>query len=221
MIHQYKLGGYNVVLDVCSGAVHVVDEVAYDIIGMYESHTQEEITARILEKYPNNPEVNEAELADCYSQIEELKAAGKLFTPDTFAPMAGKLKEKTSGVVKALFNADKAVFSETGTKMKNSITRRPKQVDKVFGDIESCPVESFVCGDFNDNPMSYTYFRMTRGRRDAFVEAGEGFGATYSRLWPLLRIDYVLVPDRFDPTGFVVPRVGYSDHYPAVAEIKF
>ena len=30
MIHQYKLGGYNIVLDVCSGAVHVVDEAALE-----------------------------------------------------------------------------------------------------------------------------------------------------------------------------------------------
>ena len=35
MIHQYKLGGYNIVLDVCSGSVHVVDEVAYDVIARF------------------------------------------------------------------------------------------------------------------------------------------------------------------------------------------
>ena len=51
MIHQYKLNGYNIVLDVYSGSVHVVDELAYDVIGMYEEHTPEEITAAMLEKY--------------------------------------------------------------------------------------------------------------------------------------------------------------------------
>ena len=50
MIHQYKLGGYNVVLDVCSGAVHVVDEVAYDIIGLFEAHSEEEILAAMQEQ---------------------------------------------------------------------------------------------------------------------------------------------------------------------------
>ena len=43
MIHQYKLGGYNIVLDVCSGAVHVVDEVAYDIIEMFEEYDRQTI----------------------------------------------------------------------------------------------------------------------------------------------------------------------------------
>lgn len=125
-----------------------------------------------------------------------------------------------TGMVKALFKADKDVFAVTGTKMKRSISRRPKQVDRVFSDIESCPVEAFVCGDFNDNPMSYTYFRMTRGRKDAFVESGRGFGATYARLWPMLRIDYVMVPDRFDALDYEIPQVGYSDHYPVVTTVE-
>ena len=102
MIHQYKLGGYNIVLDICSGSVHVVDEVAYDMIAMFESHSREEIIAKIMEKYAGNTEVTEPEVEDCYDQIVELKNSGKLFAPDTFEPMAGALKQKTSNVVKAL-----------------------------------------------------------------------------------------------------------------------
>ena len=99
MIHQYKLGGYNIVLDVCSGAVHAVDEIAYDIIGMFEGHSRQEILDALTEKYA---EVPRQELEACYGQVVSLKDAGKLFAPDTFQPMAGKLKEKTAGVVKAL-----------------------------------------------------------------------------------------------------------------------
>lgn len=102
MIHQYKLGGYNIVLDICSGSVHVVDEVAYDMIAMFESNSREEIIAKIMEAYAGNEEVTEPEVEDCYDQIVELKNSGKLFAPDTFEPMAGALKQKTSNVVKAL-----------------------------------------------------------------------------------------------------------------------
>ncbi|MBE5782604.1 MAG: thioether cross-link-forming SCIFF peptide maturase [Clostridiales bacterium] len=102
MIHCYQLGGLNIVLDIYSGSVHVVDEVAYDIIGMYENTPKEEIIEKILQKYPNREEVNQEEIEGCFEQIEELRKAGKLFTPDTFSPMAGTLKAKTSGVVKAL-----------------------------------------------------------------------------------------------------------------------
>ena len=100
MIHQYKLGGYNIVLDVCSGSVHVVDDVAYDIIAEFESKEKDVILAEMLEKYSNDATKDEIE--ECYAQIVELKDNGKLFAPDTFEPMANKLKEKTAGVVKAL-----------------------------------------------------------------------------------------------------------------------
>jgi endonuclease/exonuclease/phosphatase family metal-dependent hydrolase len=124
------------------------------------------------------------------------------------------------GIVRGFLSADKAVMAETGSKMKRSITRRPKQVDKVFSDIEKCPVESFVCGDFNDNPMSYSYYRMTRGRKDTFRQAGKGFGATYARMWPLLRIDYILIPNRFKTLTHETPRIGYSDHYPVISTVE-
>lgn len=125
-----------------------------------------------------------------------------------------------TGVAKALLQRDSTIISDTGIKMKRSITRRPRQVEQVFAHIEDCPVESFVCGDFNDNPMSYTYYRMMRDREDSFVEAGEGFGATYARLWPMLRIDYILYPSRHRALSNEIPRVGLSDHYPVISQIE-
>ncbi len=102
MIHQYKLGGYNIVLDVCSGAVHAVDELAYDIIALFETESRDTIIRTLAEKYQSCDEVTPEEIGACYDQIAALRDAGKLFAPDTFAPMAGTLKEKTSGVIKAL-----------------------------------------------------------------------------------------------------------------------
>ena len=102
MIHQYQLGGYHIVLDICSGSVHAVDEVAYEIISLFEETEKEEVIARVCEKFANCDGVGEADVRECYDQILALKEAGKLFSPDNFEPMAGKLKEKTAGVVKAL-----------------------------------------------------------------------------------------------------------------------
>ena len=102
MIHCYKLGGLPIVLDTYSGSVHVVDEVAYDIIERYETEDRETILAQMLEKYGDREDVTREELEECFAQIEQLKAAGKLFAPDTFSSKAGDLKKKTSGVVKAL-----------------------------------------------------------------------------------------------------------------------
>ena len=124
-----------------------------------------------------------------------------------------------SGLLRGLVQRDSLLIYSTGDKMKRSITRRPKQVDKVFEHIEECPIETFVCGDFNDNPMSYTYYRMTRGRKDTFKVAGNGFGATFASMWPMLRIDYILCPKKYAPVTHSTPRIPYSDHYPVVSQI--
>ncbi len=99
MVHQYKLNGYNIVLDICSGGVHVVDDVTYDIIEIFEKATQDEVVSSISKKYKDIPA---EEIKECYAQVSALKENGALFTPDTFEPMADKLKQKTSGVIKAL-----------------------------------------------------------------------------------------------------------------------
>ena len=101
MVHQYKLNGYNIVLDTCSGSVHVVDEVAYDIIALYPEKNPEEIVSAILAQYGGRPDVNEEEVRACISDVAELERAGKLYTPDTFEPMAFDFKNRST-VVKAL-----------------------------------------------------------------------------------------------------------------------
>lgn len=161
MIHQYKLGGYNIVLDICSGAVHVVDDVAYDIIADFESRTKDEIVASLSQKYADEDDISEQDIAECYEQIVSLKNSGKLFTTDTFRPMAGELKRKTSGVIKALclhvahscnlncaycfasqgkYQGERALMSfETGKRaldflIENSGTRRNLEVDFFGGE---------------------------------------------------------------------------------------
>ena len=161
MVHQYKLGGYNIVLDSYSGGVHVVDEVAYDIIALYEQKSREEIIAEMIAKYREQEDISASDIEECYDQITSLKEAGKLFSPDTFEGMAGHLKEKTSGVIKALclhvahtcnlncsycfasqgkYHGDRAVMSfEVGKQaldflVANSGTRRNLEVDFFGGE---------------------------------------------------------------------------------------
>ena len=161
MIHQYKLNGYNIVLDICSGAVHAVDDIAYDIISLYESQSKEDIINAMCEKYLSAEEVTKEDIEECYAQVTELKEQGKLFVPDTFAPMAGELKRKTSGVIKALclhiahtcnlncsycfasqgkYHGERALMSfETGKRaldflVENSGTRRNLEVDFFGGE---------------------------------------------------------------------------------------
>ena len=102
MVHQYKLNGYNIVLDSCSGSIHSVDDVAYDMIEMFEDHTWEEIVNELLEKYKDRDDVTKTDLYECYEDVLELKESGQLFTKDTYEDMAGTFKERSGNVIKAL-----------------------------------------------------------------------------------------------------------------------
>ncbi|MBO4626812.1 MAG: thioether cross-link-forming SCIFF peptide maturase [Lachnospiraceae bacterium] len=158
MIHQYKLGGRDIVLDVASGSIHEVDDVTYDMIAMYRKTPRDEMFETLLKRYPDVPA---EELSLIYEEISELEEDGKLFAEDTFAPMAGELKARTSGVVKALclhvahtcnlncsycfasqgrFHGERAIMSlETAKRaidflVENSGTRRNLEVDFFGGE---------------------------------------------------------------------------------------
>ena len=158
MIHQYKLNGYNIVLDICSGAVHAVDEVAYDIISLFIDNDKAFVINEIAKKYPA---LSENEIEECYNQVLSLKESKQLFVEDTFESMAGELKQKTAGVVKALclhiahtcnlncsycfasqghYQGERAVMSfEVGKRaldflIENSGTRRNLEVDFFGGE---------------------------------------------------------------------------------------
>ena len=95
MIHQYKNNGYNIVLDVNSGSVHVVDDMVYDIIGLYENNTLEQITDALRDRY------SVQDIKEAYEEIGELKEAGQLFTEDIYEPYIDNFKDRPT-VVKAL-----------------------------------------------------------------------------------------------------------------------
>ena len=82
MIHPYQCNGYHIIIDVNSGSIHSVDEVAYDVISRYETETKEAIIKEMLEKYHDSPDVTEEELNTLFEDIASLKEQGKLFSED-------------------------------------------------------------------------------------------------------------------------------------------
>lgn len=88
MIHKYKLGGYNICLDVHSGAVHVLDDIAYDILDILEKtetmtqQPDENIFTSLTDKYDRE------EIADTYDALYELYENGLLFSPDDYEQFA-------------------------------------------------------------------------------------------------------------------------------------
>ena len=99
MVHQYKLNGYNIVLDSCSGSIHVVDEVAYDMIEMYPNSESEAIIEAMLEKYSHREDVTREDLLFCLEDIEALKS----FAQDSY-PLENPEKEAIFGAVAQSFS---------------------------------------------------------------------------------------------------------------------
>ena len=95
MVHQFKNNGYDIVLDVNSGAIHVVDDVTYDVIAMYEEHTKEEILAALSDKY------SETEIKEAMDEVEQLRENEELFTEDVYENHIIDFKKRPT-VVKAL-----------------------------------------------------------------------------------------------------------------------
>ncbi|MDO4302414.1 MAG: thioether cross-link-forming SCIFF peptide maturase [Bacillota bacterium] len=104
MIHQYKNNGYNIVLDVNSGSVHVVDDVAYDVIPLMEEALEtgagdKDCRKMLLSRLGGSykPE----DILDAYEQVMELKEAGMLYAPDIYENYIIDFKKRET-VVKAL-----------------------------------------------------------------------------------------------------------------------
>ncbi|MCD7708339.1 MAG: thioether cross-link-forming SCIFF peptide maturase, partial [Clostridiales bacterium] len=96
MVHQYRNNGYNIALDVNSGAIHVVDEVTYDVIGLFEGHSRGEIISQLANRYPRD------EIGEACDEVDELVANGELFTEDSYEKRIEDFTKNRPVVVKAL-----------------------------------------------------------------------------------------------------------------------
>jgi endonuclease/exonuclease/phosphatase family metal-dependent hydrolase len=105
-------------------------------------------------------------------------------------------------------------------KLKSAYARRAFQVKNLRNYLADSPYPVIICGDFNDTPCSYSYQVLSKGKRDAFLENGSGFGNTYAGGLPSLRIDYILFDPEFESNDFSVGKYKLSDHYPISATLR-
>lgn len=99
MVHQYKNNGYNIVLDIASGSVHVVDDLVYDMIELYQELPEEQIADAIVAKYDST--YSSEDIHEAYEDITALKENGQLFTEDVYKDVIIDFKKRKT-VVKAL-----------------------------------------------------------------------------------------------------------------------
>lgn len=106
------------------------------------------------------------------------------------------------------------------SKMKNTFYVHGLQSDYIAEEMQTSPHPVLVAGDFNDIAGSYAYATIRADRKDAFLEKGDGLGATFMsssssilQLLPTLRIDYILHPEQYPTRQFTRSGRKMSDHY--------
>jgi endonuclease/exonuclease/phosphatase family metal-dependent hydrolase len=109
---------------------------------------------------------------------------------------------------------------DISVRLKDAFEIRAEQADTIAAHIAGCPYRVIVCGDFNDTPASYTYYRISEGMTDAFARAGWGSGRTYIGKFPSFRIDYILHSEEFESLFFTRKKVRLSDHFPIISYLQ-
>jgi len=124
--------------------------------------------------------------------------------------------------IEIIKNADDSMLEASRSivkKLKRAYSLRSRQADLVKSELDSSANPNIICGDFNDVPNSYTYFRIRGNMQDAFVKKGFGIGRTYINLSPTLRIDYIMASTEFTVLQCKKFNLPYSDHHPVVADL--
>ncbi len=127
--------------------------------------------------------------------------------------------------LKEIYNTgSKAIIEEQDdvlSKMRSSWKKQVPMVELLRDHLNQSPYPVYLCGDMNSTPYGYIVHNLSEGLQDTYRSKGKGLGFTFRSNFPLLRIDYIFVPDEVKVISHSVPRMLESDHFPVVAEIGF
>ncbi|MBL4744864.1 MAG: endonuclease/exonuclease/phosphatase family protein [Flavobacteriaceae bacterium] len=104
-------------------------------------------------------------------------------------------------------------------RMEKSFKKQGLQASLLVSHEKECHYKIILCGDFNNNAFSWVYHQLKNKKKDAFVEAGDGFGKTFDYPFPL-RIDFILSDETITVNHFKTYTEKLSDHYPIMARLQ-
>ena len=143
-------------------------------------------------------------------RVYNIHLASNLFNPDDIKSIVSTEIEKEK-IKNGIFGFTKRI--------KSSFKTREKEVRLIKKHIENSPYPTIICGDFNDTPISYAYQKLRKNKLDGFIESGNGFGSTFTKI-PFLRIDYILYDQKFSSSDFITHQEILSDHRAISLKIK-
>ena len=106
-------------------------------------------------------------------------------------------------------------------RISKAFKKQQQQAEMIKEHKKDCPYPIIICGDLNNSAFSYVYRNIKGKLKDAFEEAGKGFGPTYKFRYYPARIDYILADDKMTVKKFEsFPEFENSDHYPIMAKLS-
>lgn len=99
--------------------------------------------------------------------------------------------------------------------------KRTSEAAAIRAHQQQSPYPCIITGDFNDPPQTFMYATISKDLKDTFLEDGMGFGGTHGGPVPGLRIDYILVDNKFKVAEHQVLAEPFSDHYMVKAALQF
>lgn len=126
-----------------------------------------------------------------------------------------------------LFEKTRYIKEDTGFLFSSSRLSRLEYYDKIHTEqaffikkiLNASPTPFIFCADLNAVPASFTYHHIQKGLKDAFIEKGRGWGVTYDKYFPTLRIDVLLTSPTVKTIQYDCPKLPLSDHYPIMADL--
>ena len=122
-------------------------------------------------------------------------------------------------------NPNKQHFGEESSeklfgRLKGTFQKQAKQTEQFLAHEQKWSGKKIICGDFNNTAFSWVYNQISKDKKDAFIEAGKGFGRTYNYPFPV-RIDFILTDSSIDINSFKTYDEKFSDHFPIQARINW
>lgn len=105
-------------------------------------------------------------------------------------------------------------------RLQNGFVKQVKQTHLFLKHEQQFKGKKIICGDLNNTAYSWVYKQISKNKKDAFIEAGVGFGKTFNYFFPM-RIDFIFTDKSIDINYFKTFNKKYSDHYPIIARINF
>ena len=106
-------------------------------------------------------------------------------------------------------------------RLSEAFTVQQQQAELIKKHFEDCKFSKIICGDLNNSAFSYVYRTIKGDMKDAFEQAGTGFGKSYNYKYYPARIDYVFVEENIEVKEFKsIETFQQSDHFPQITRLK-